>query len=340
MVSMLQFCIVGTNKINILSFLKNNNFYSKETFDEYRCLFDIFLKNKNFSKHGNHSQWLDILKALPNINTKHLDYSGSKIVIGRPNEISNLERKTLENELLKLSPWRKGPFNFFGLEVDSEWRSEKKWERIKNYLPNNKGMRIGDLGCSNGYYAYKLLSLSPELIIGMDKTALFIIQFLSTKFYTRQIQELFILPCSAEEFTQENFDFDLLLSMGILYHAKNPENHIDTVYKLLKKNGYLVIETIISSTGVNINFEKGQKYAGMKNIGTIFSKKNLINLLKKYQFQNVECVDESLTTSKEQRTTRWMKGKSFQDFMLSNGNTIEGYPPVRRAVFIAQKKCM
>ena len=226
---------MGINKINILSFLKNNNFYSKETFDEYRYLFDIFLNNKNFRKHGTHRQWLDILKALPNINTKYLDYSGNQIVIGRPNEINATEIKILENELFKLNPWRKGPFNIFGLEIDSEWRSEKKWERIKNYLPNNKGMRIGDLGCSNGYYAYKLLGLSPELIIGMDKTALFIIQFLSTKFYTKQIQELLILPCSAEEFSQENFDFDLILSMGILYHVKNPESHINTLNKLIKK---------------------------------------------------------------------------------------------------------
>lgn len=329
---------MGTDKINILTYLENNNFYSKNTFDEYKNLFDIFLKNKNFSKHGNQDQWLDILKTLPKINTKHLDYSGSQIVIGKENEINIAEMETLENELLKLSPWRKGPFNIFGLEIDSEWRSEKKWKRIKNYLPSYKGMRIGDLGCSNGYYAYKLLGLSPELIIGIDKTALFIIQFLSTKYYTKQIQELLILPCSAEEFSEENFDFDLLLSMGILYHTKNPESHIDNLNKLLKNNGYLVIETIISKTGSNINIDRGQKYAGMKNISTIFTKNNLINILKNYQFKNIECVDEAYTSKEEQRATKWMKGKSFQDFILPNGDTVEGHPPVCRAIFMAQKK--
>ena len=199
-------------------------------------------------------------------------------------------------------------------------------------------MRIGDIGCSNGYYAYKLLGLSPELIIGMDKTALFIIQFLSIKYYTKQIQELLVLPCSAEEFVQNNFDFDLLLSMGILYHSKDPEKHLDLLKKILKKNGYLVIETIVSMTDSNINIDKGKKYAGMKNIGTIFTKNNLIALLKKYQFKNIECVGESYTTTNEQRATKWMEGKSFKDFVLPNGNTIEGYPPVCRAIFIAQKK--
>ena len=338
MVSMLQLRIVGTNKINILSYLVNNNFYSKDTFNEYKYLFDIFLKNKNFNKHGNQDKWLNILKSLPNIKTKHLDFSGSQIVIGKPDEINIKEMQILENELLKLCPWRKGPFNIFGLEIDSEWRSEKKWERIKNYLPSAKGMRIGDIGCSNGYYAYKLLDLSPELIIGIDKTALFIIQFLSIKYYTKQIQELLVLPCSAEEFIQKNFDFDLLLSMGILYHSKDPEKHLDLLKKILKKNGYLVIETIVSMTDSNINIDKGKKYAGMKNIGTIFTKNNLIALLKKYQFKNIECVGESYTTTNEQRATKWMEGKSFKDFVLPDGNTIEGYPPVCRAIFIAQKK--
>jgi len=338
MVSMLQLCIVGTNKINILSYLKNNNFYSKDTFNEYKYLFDMFLKNDSFSKHGNKEKWFDILKSLPNLDTKYLDYSGSQIVIGKPEEINIAEKQILENELLKLCPWRKGPFNVFGLEIDSEWRSEKKWERIKNYLPSAKGLRIGDIGCSNGYYAYKLLDLSPELIIGMDKTALFIIQFLSIKYYTKQIQELLVIPCSAEEFGQENFDFDLLLSMGILYHSKNPESHLDVLKNLLKKNGHLVIETIISMTDSNINIDRGQKYAGMKNIGTIYTKNHLISLLKKYQFKNIECVDETYTTTDEQRATKWMEGKSFKDFLLPNGDTIEGYPPVCRAIFIAQKK--
>ena len=253
---MLQFCIVGTNKINILSYLKNNNFYSKDTFNEYKYLFDIFIKNENFSKHGSKEKWFDNLKSLPNVDTKYFNSSGSQIVIGKPDEINIIDKQVLENELLKLCPWRKGPFNVFGLEIDSEWQSQKKWERIKNYLPSAKGMRIGDIGCSNGYYAYKLLGLSPELIIGMDKTALFIIQFLSIKYYTKQIQELLVLPCSAEEFEQENFDFDLLLSMGILYHSKNPESHLDVLKKLLKKNGHLVIETIISMTDLNINIDR------------------------------------------------------------------------------------
>ena len=46
--------------------------------------------------------------------------------------------------------------NICGIDIDSEWQSNQKWERVKSFLPNIKGMRIGDIGCSNGYYLYKL----------------------------------------------------------------------------------------------------------------------------------------------------------------------------------------
>jgi cyclopropane fatty-acyl-phospholipid synthase-like methyltransferase len=126
--------------------------------------------------------------------------------------------------------------------------------------------------------------------------------------------------------------------MGILYHTKDYANHMEAVKKLMKKNGYLILETIISSSKKNINIDKGQTYAGMKNIGTIFGKDNLIKILKNKGFHNIECVNESFTSSIEQRTTKWMQGRSFKDFLLPNGNTIEGYPPVCRAIFVAQKK--
>ena len=326
------------NKINILSYLKDKNFYNEYTFREYDFLFNIFLENKNFSNHGNHYKWIKILKSLPNISTSYLNYSNSSIIIGKKNEINDAQTKTLEKELLKLSPWRKGPFNIFGLEIDSEWRSEKKWQRIQSYLPNINGMRIADIGCSNGYYSFKLLELQPDLIVGMDKTALYIIQFLALKAYVKQIQELIVLPCSSEEFNFNKINFDLILSMGVLYHSKNPSTHLNSLRYLLKKNGYIILETIVSNKSANIDIKKNQTYAGMKNVRTIFTKKNLNDLMIFHGFKNIEIINDSFTDSNEQRSTKWMSGKSFKDFTLPNGNTLEGYPPVCRSILVAQKK--
>ena len=74
----------------------------------------------------------------------------------------------------------------------------------------------------------------------------------------------------------------------------------------------------------------------MKNVKKIFAKNNLINILYTSGFKNIECVNESMTDIEEQRTTKWMKGKVLK-ILCINGNTIEGYPPLCRSVFIAQK---
>ena len=36
--------------------------------------------------------------------------------------------------LQALIPWRKGPFELFGIAVDTEWRSDWKWERVAPHL--------------------------------------------------------------------------------------------------------------------------------------------------------------------------------------------------------------
>ena len=328
---------MGIGKINILSFLKNSKLYSKKTIVEYDNLFSHFTTEKNFYSHGNLDGWINILNSLPKIHTDFFDFSKHMIQIGRPNEIQEFEKKILEENLLKLSPWRKGPFLLFQTEIDSEWRSEKKWERIRPFLPQKRGMRICDIGCSNGYYAYKLAELHPEIVIGIEKTPLYVIQFLATKIYAKAIDNILVIPGNGENFNNK-IDFDLVLSMGILYHSKNPTHHIEAIKKLLKKNGTIILETIITKGNADIQIKKGETFAGMKNIGTIFNEKNILSLLDKNGFKNIECVNISETSKDEQRSTKWMSGKSFSDFVLPNGSTIEGYNSFCRAIFIAQKK--
>ena len=107
-------------------------------------------------------------------------------------------------------------------------------------------------------------------------------QFLATKIYAKKIQEILVIPSSVENFQQEKIDFDLVLSMGVLYHSKAPLAHIETIKKILKKNGSLILETIITNNTKNIYVKKGQSFAGMKNISIIFNEKNVIHLLNSY----------------------------------------------------------
>ena len=176
---------MGISKINTLSYIKDKGLYSELTFQKYKYLFNYFQTDVNFISHGNISNWIDILSCLPSIETSHVNFSNGAIRIGHPSEIGLHGKKILEEKLLELSPWRKGPFILFGTEIDSAWRSYKKWNRIKPFLPFGKGIRICDIGCSNGYYLYKLLETEPEIAIGVERTPLYIMQFLATKFMLR-----------------------------------------------------------------------------------------------------------------------------------------------------------
>ena len=89
---------MDTNKINILPYLKSNNFYNKYTFEEYENLFSLFDENKNFSNHGNLEQWKNILTKLPDISTNYLDFSTECIQIGNPKEINLSQLKFLKKD--------------------------------------------------------------------------------------------------------------------------------------------------------------------------------------------------------------------------------------------------
>ncbi|EAB8791349.1 DUF1698 domain-containing protein, partial [Salmonella enterica subsp. enterica] len=56
-------------------------------------------------------------------------------------------------------------------------------------------------------------------------------------------------------------------------------------------------------------------------------------------FINIRIVDESVTTTDEQRRTEWMINESLADFLNPDDPslTVEGYPAPRRAVLIAEK---
>jgi tRNA (mo5U34)-methyltransferase len=70
----------------------------------------------------------------------------------------------------------------------------------------------------------------------------------------------------------------------------------------------------------------------MRNVWFIPSIDMLINWLKRVGFSQINCVDVSTTTIKEQRSTEWMQFESYTDFIDPDNPslTVEGYPaPLR-----------
>ena len=72
---------------------------------------------------------------------------------------------TLRKLLLKLAPWRKGPFDVANIHVDSEWRSDLKWDRLADAIAPLESRNVLDVGCGNGYYARRMCDAGARSVI-------------------------------------------------------------------------------------------------------------------------------------------------------------------------------
>ena len=93
-----------------------------------------------------------VLDQLPNIRPTAVVLDQDWVTIGRPDDLSSQESRRLIHVLTQLKPWRKGPFDLFGIRIDSEWNSALKWNRVAPHLAPLADRKVLDVGSSNGYY--------------------------------------------------------------------------------------------------------------------------------------------------------------------------------------------
>lgn len=245
----------------------------------------------------------------------------------------------IEETLRKLMPWRKGPFNFFGVHIDSEWRSDMKWDRIKNLLPSLDNKRILDIGCSNGYFMFKMLESQPKYILGVDPSVLFYFQFLAVQKYL-QSPKLYYLPCGIQDILEFEHCFDVILSMGILYHRKSPLETLEQTRSLLAPNGCLLLEGLYIEGNGSFALCPEHRYAKMNNVHFLPTLECVLTWLKQAGFIRIEMLHTGPTTLEEQRQTRWIKTESLNDFLDPSdpSKTVEGLPAPRRFIARAFQK--
>lgn len=271
---------------------------------------------------------------LPDIKASGHGLENGAVKAGSKDDISDQEREIISGLLMNLNPWRKGPFSVFGIDIDTEWRSDIKWNRIENQVSRLEGRKILDIGCSNGYYMFRMLHHNPEYIIGMDPFSIFFYQFLSIQKYIRS-DKIHFIPAGFESLTGCEDLFDTIFCMGILYHRKSPLELLERTRQILAKGGELILETIIIPGESDTVLCPESRYAKMKNVHFIPTLKTLKNWLFKSGFRNIKVLDVSKTTIKEQRKTDWIQSESLESFLdpCDSEKTVEGYPaPIRAAV--------
>ena len=289
----------------------------------------------NPRRHGDLDGWQRALMELPRATPSDVDLCDG-VTIGRRRDIDDQMHRQILHALRALIPWRKGPFDVFGIAIDSEWRSDWKWRRLLPHIQPLAGRRVLDVGCGNGYHCLRAFGARASRVIGIDPSPHFVIQFLVLKSYLGNIA-VDVLPIGLETLPADLHLFDTTFSMGVLYHRRCPRTHLQALRKTLVTGGELVLETLIIDGEDGACLIPNGRYAKMPNVWSIPSPATLTRWVTDCGFSDVRCADINTTSTEEQRTTRWMPRQSLRDFLNPGdpGKTLEGHPAPKRALFLA-----
>ncbi len=287
-------------------------------------------------KRADYQRFDNTLANLPEATPELVELTKPIVKIGEPHEITLAAKSELESNLKQLMPWRKGPFELFGVHIDAEWRSDWKWARLENEISSLEGRKILDVGCGNGYYMLRMLGAGANFTLGVEPYLLSVAQFYSIKKYLPDAPAQ-IIPARFERLLKAKF-FDTVFSMGVLYHNREPLQHLAKLRDFAREGGEVVLETLIIKGKKGDVLVPSGRYAKMRNVWALPSALTLEDWLKDVGFKNVRLINVTPTTTEEQRKTEWMTYESLEDFLDKNDKsiTVEGYPAPIRAMFIAE----
>ncbi|OED74759.1 tRNA 5-methoxyuridine(34)/uridine 5-oxyacetic acid(34) synthase CmoB [Vibrio tasmaniensis] len=289
------------------------------------------------AEHGDFDRWLRALNKIPQGVPDQVDLKNS-VTIGSSTPFHTGELKKLESLLKTFHPWRKGPYTVHDIHIDTEWRSDWKWDRVLPHISPLKNRSVLDVGCGNGYHMWRMLGEGARLTVGIDPSHLFLVQFEAIRKLLGDDQRAHLLPLGIEQLPKLEA-YDTVFSMGVLYHRRSPLDHLIQLKDQLASGGELVLETLVIEGDENAVLVPVDRYAQMRNVYFFPSARALKRWLEQVGFEDVRIVDENVTTVGEQRTTEWMTHNSLPDYLDPNdpSKTVEGHPAPRRAVLVATK---
>ena len=298
---------------------------------------DQIARGLSTRRYGDLPRWLQVLADLPDLQPDHITLDSARVGAGSDRKLPDDTTTLLRNQLQGLHPWRKGPFELFGIHIDTEWRSDWKWDRLAGAIDHLGGRRVLDVGCGSGYHCWRMLGAGAAEVIGIDPTPLFVMQYWALQKYLQR-DEVWVLPAGIEQLPAKLHAFDTVFSMGVLYHRRSPMDHLLELRDCLRPGGQLVLETLVIEGGPGDTLVPQGRYARMGNVWFLPSCDTLLGWLRKLGFVDAQLVDVTVTSTEEQRSTEWMRFHSLADFLdpADSSKSIEGYPAPRRAIVTAR----
>ena len=235
-------------------------------------------------------------------------------------------------------PWRKGPFSVFDIDIDAEWRSERKWNRLQQSLPSLREKIIGDIGCNNGYYMFRMQAHQPAFVLGLEPHIQFYYTFQTLNSFAAQ-PRLQVVPLGIEHLDLFPACFDILFCMGILYHRADPIGCLRDILQALRPGGHLFLESQVIPGSDPVALFPERTYAKVPGTWFVPTPACLANWLRRAGFAEIDHFCRHPMSSREQRRTPWMVYESYGDFVDPErpDQTIEGYPAPWRAFFAARR---
>ena len=276
----------------------------------------------------------EAIKTLPVFSKLEVKLS-DKVEVQIPN-LSSDDIEQIKETALLMKPWRKGPFQLNTLFIDSEWQSQIKYNLLEPHF-NLKDKVVGDIGCNNGYYLFRMLSQEPKKLIGFDPSATYYSQFQFINHFIGSDIVYELLGVEHVEFYE--YKFDTLFCLGVLYHRSDPVSMLKSLFKGLNKGGELILDTFMIDGEEEICLTPRDRYSKIPNIYFIPTVNALKNWCLRAGFESVEVLETMVTESYEQRKTEWIETQSLKDFLDPDDNTktVEGYPAPKRVYIKANK---
>ena len=277
-------------------------------------------------------------RAISHLRAHTCRFDDDVVTIGLGNEITDPEKILVEKSLRAFMPWRKGPFSVFDILVDAEWQSQRKWNRILPHLPDLTDRIVGDIGCNNGYYMFRMVPHRPRLVLGFEPYVQHYYAFRMLNHLAGQanlhtellgIEHLNLFPAC----------FDVLFCLGIIYHRRSPLDALSDVFEALKPGGALILESQAIPGEDPVALFPKRTYAKVPGTWFVPTAACLANWLARSGFSEIEMFCQHAMSSEEQRRTDWMTYESYEDFLdpADKNRTIEGYPAPWRVFYVARK---
>ena len=285
--------------------------------------------------HGDMPRWQVALARLPDLAVCGRSMGDRVTVHG---QATADQRTNLVEAFRALHPWRKGPFSLFGVDIDTEWRSDWKWQRVRPHLAPLTGKRVLDVGCGNGYFGWRMLEAGADLVVGVDPTLVFCLQHQAVNHYMASTLN-WVLPLRFEALPQpdQTGGFDTVFSMGVVYHRRDPEAHVRALFEHTRPGGQVVLESLVVENGGPL--APSGRYARMRNVHLIPDANRMLGWLSAAGFLEPQIVDVTPTSVEEQRSTAWMAFESLAEALdpVNPDLTVEGHPRPVRAIALARK---